>query len=188
MTDRVGRLSRLALLLALATVIHTAEAFLPITVVWFRFGFANIIGLATLYLFGFKDALLITLGRIFLGSLATGLFGSPAFVLSLAGGICAILAMGIAHRLAARFFSEIGISLIGAVAHNTAQLVAAYFILVRNRGIFLLFPMMLLASIGTGFINGFAARFFITHFRKISPPSIPHESTTAGADRHQASL
>ena len=55
MTDRVTKLSRLALLLALATVIHTAEAFLPITVVWFRFGFANIIGLATLYLFGFKD-------------------------------------------------------------------------------------------------------------------------------------
>ena len=61
----------LALLLALATVIHTAEAFLPVTVGWLRFGFANIIGLATLYLYGFKDALVVTLGRIFLGSLAS---------------------------------------------------------------------------------------------------------------------
>jgi len=167
MTDRVTKLSRLALLLALATAIHTAEAFLPITVVWFRFGFANIIGLATLYLFGFKDALFITLGRIFLGSLATGLFGSPAFLLSLAGGVCAIVAMGVAHRFGSRFFSEIGISLIGAVAHNTAQLVVAYLILVRNQGIFLLFPMMLLAAMATGFLNGLAARFFIRHFKKV---------------------
>ena len=44
MTDRVVKLARLALLLALATVIHTAEGLLPITFVWFRFGFANIIG------------------------------------------------------------------------------------------------------------------------------------------------
>ncbi len=173
MTDRVLKLSRLALLLALATVIHTAESFLPVTVVWFRFGFANIIGLATLYLFGFKDALFITLGRIFLGSLATGLFGSPAFLLSLAGGLSAILTMGLAYRLGSRFFSEIGISLIGAVAHNSAQLVVAYFILVRNRGIFLLFPMMLVAAIVTGFLNGLAARFFIRHFKKISAVSTP---------------
>ena len=173
MTDRLGKLSRLALLLALATVIHTAEALLPITVVWFRFGFANIIGLATLYLFGFKDALLITFGRIFLGSLATGLFGSPAFVLSLAGGICAILTMGVAYRFGARFFSEIGVSLIGAVAHNSAQLLVAYFLLVRNRGVFLLFPVMLLASVVTGFLNGLAARFFIRHFKNISSVNSP---------------
>src|SRR4030042_4573714 len=99
MTDRVQKLARLALRLALATVIHTAEGLLPITVLWFRFGFANIIGLATLYLFGFKAALFITIGRIFLGSLISGLFGSPAFVLSLAGGTCAIPAMGLVHSL-----------------------------------------------------------------------------------------
>lgn len=167
MTDRVRELSRLSLLLALATAIHTAEAFLPVTVVWFRFGFANIIGLATLYLFGFRDALVVTLGRIFLGSLVTGLFGSPAFILSLAGGTSAILAMGLVHRLAGRVFSEIGVSIVGAVFHNMGQLAAAYLILIRNEGILLLLPLMLLAATGTGFINGLAARFFIEHFRRL---------------------
>ncbi|MFC1836520.1 Gx transporter family protein [Thermodesulfobacteriota bacterium] len=153
--------------MALSTVIHTVEAMLPVTVVWFRFGFANIIGLATLYLFGFKSALAVTLGRIFLGSLATGLFGSPALLLSFTGGVAAILAMGLAHRFAGRVFSEVGISIIGAVFHNMGQLMAAYLVLIRNEGILLLVPLMLLTATVTGFINGLAARFFVRHFRKV---------------------
>jgi len=165
--EEARRLSRLALLLALAVVIHSAEALLPITVVWFRFGFANIIGLATLYLFGFRDALLITLGRIFLGSLLTGLFGSPAFLLSLSGGTSAILAMGLLHRLFPKAFSEIGISIAGALCHNVAQLAVAYLVLVRNEAILLMLPLMILASSATGFVNGLAAKFFIGHVKKL---------------------
>lgn len=169
MSRRVNKLARLALLLALATVIHTAEALLPINVLWFRFGFANIIGITTLYLFGFKDAFLLTLGRIFLGSLAAGLFGSPAFILSFAGGTSAIVTMGIVHRYASRLFSEVGISVVGSVTHNVAQLTVAYFILIRSEGLLLFLPLMILASLGTGVLNGIAARFVIERFRKIDP-------------------
>jgi heptaprenyl diphosphate synthase len=167
MTDRVRKLARLALLLALATVIHNLEAMLPVTFLWFRFGFANIIGLATLELFGFKDAVLVTLGRILLGSLAYGLFASPAFLLSLAGGTCAILIMGLVHWCGERVFSEIGISVAGAVAHNMAQLAVAYVLIVRNEGILLLMPVLLLTAAITGIINGVASRVFVVHFRKV---------------------
>jgi heptaprenyl diphosphate synthase len=173
MNDRVVKLARLALLLALATVIHTAEGLLPITFVWFRFGFANIIGLAALELFGFKDAILVTLGRIFLGSMAYGLFGSPVFMMSLAGGICAILAMGLAYGFGTRIFSEIGVSVTGAVAHNVAQLAVAYFLVVRNEGILMLLPVLLLTAAATGFINGLAARFFVNHFKSLEGHQIP---------------
>lgn len=168
MNERSLKPARLAMLLGLATVIHTAEALVPVTALWFRFGFANIIGLATLYLFGFKDALFLTLGRIFLGSLAAGLFGSPAFVLSLAGGTSAMLAMGLVHRIGARAFSEVGVSVVGAVFHSAGQLGAAYVILIRNEGVLLLLPLMLFASTVTGFINGLAARFFVRHFRRVT--------------------
>lgn len=168
MTEQVRQLTRLAMLLALAIVIHTVEALLPVNVVWFRFGFANIISLATLYLFGFRDALLVTLGRIFLGSLAVGLFASPAFILSLAGGTCAIIAMGLAWRLGRSVFSEIGISIIGAVCHNAGQLVVAYLLLIRHEGILLLLPLMILSAIGTGLLNGLCARFLIQQFRKVA--------------------
>jgi heptaprenyl diphosphate synthase len=170
MTDRVRKLARLSLLLALATGIHIAEAFLPVSALWFRLGFANIIGLATLYLFGFKEALVVTLGRIFLGSVAAGLFASPAFILSLCGGTLAIVAMGLAHRFGRNFFSEIGVSIIGAVFHNIGQLCAAYLILIRNEAILMLLPLMLLTATVTGFINGLAARFFIQQFKKVVGP------------------
>ncbi|MEW6348101.1 MAG: Gx transporter family protein [Thermodesulfobacteriota bacterium] len=332
MTDPVRRLARLAVLLAMATVIHTAEALLPVTVLWFRFGFANIIGLATLCLFGFKDALVLTVGRIVLGSLATGQFGSPAFMLAFAGGISGIGAMGLARslserlgaRIGSRFgtcrsvsdsvagtpvgprtgntenpgtkadacprsgadgyhsssqaeqkpnpvraderegmcttilqflrplrrfvvqicfgrgvcggsflgkacgfhvrrtnqprhgtargptkvdaiidcgshplcvsnvgeaacrneapasadnesssgstglFSEVGISIIGAIFHNLGQLAAAYLVLVRSEGILLLLPFMWMAAVGTGFVNGLAARFVVERLRAAS--------------------
>jgi len=166
--ERVQKLARLALLLALATAIHTAEAMLPMTVVWFRFGFTNIVSLATLYLFGFKDALLLTVGRVLLGSLVTGLFGSPAFLLSMSGGLAAILGMGLFYRCCAPALSEVGISVIGAVLHNVTQLGVAYWLLIRNEGVFLLLPVMLAAGVGAGALNGLAARFFIRHFKKIT--------------------
>ena len=168
MTQSASRPARLALLLALATVIHTAEALLPVTVVWFRFGFANVIGLSTLYLFGFGDALFITIARIFLGSLITGMFGSPAFLLSAAGGTCSILVMGLAYQTCGRTFSEVGISVLGALAHNLAQLVTAYALIVRNEGVFLLLPLLMITAIATGCLNGLATRFLVTHFRKVA--------------------
>lgn len=166
--DRVQKLARLALLLALATAIHTAEAMLPMTVVWFRFGFTNIVGLATLYLFGFKDALLLTIGRVLLGSLVTGLFGSPAFLLSMSGGLTAILGMGLFYRCCSPALSEVGISVIGAVLHNVTQLGVAYLLLIRNEGVFLLLPVMLAAGVGTGALNGLATRYFIRHFKRVT--------------------
>ncbi len=169
MTDPMRRLARLAMLLALATVLHTAEALLPVTVVWFRFGFANIVGLAALYLFGFRDALALTLGRVLLGSLAIGQFGSPGFVLSLSGGVSAIVMMALCRRMTGALFSEVGISVIGAVSHNLGQLIAAGVILIRNEGILLLAPVLLLASIGTGFINGLATRFLVERFKAALP-------------------
>jgi len=168
--SQVTRLARLSMLLALATVIHTAEGLLPVTFVWFRFGFANIIGLATLCLFGFRDAFFVTMGRIFLAALIGGLFGSPAFLLSLAGGTSAIIAMGLAHRWCSRFLSEIGISVIAAVVHNVAQLMTAYLLIVRTETILLLLPLMIVTAVGTGFVNGLAARLFVNHFRKVTVP------------------
>lgn len=164
MNHETLKLARVGLLLALAVVIHSAEAMLPVTVLWFKFGFANIIGLTTLYLFGFRHALFVTLGRVFLGSLITGLFGSPAFVFSLAGGIASIVAMGLVKKLGRSAFSLIGISIIGAITHNAAQLFVAYALIIRNEAVFFLIPFMLIAALGTGFLNGLAARYLIRHF------------------------
>jgi len=167
MTNRITHLARLSMLLALATVIHSLEQLLPITVVWFRFGFANIIGLAALELYGFRAALMVTVGRVFLGSLVSGLFGSPAFLLALSGGFLAILMMGLVHRLNGGIFSEVGISVCGAVMHNCGQLAMAYLVVIRNEGIVLFLPVMLITAAITGVLNGLAARVFVNRLRRI---------------------
>jgi heptaprenyl diphosphate synthase len=159
--DPVRRLSRVALLVALATVIHTAEAMIPVTALWFRFGFANIIALSAIYLYGFKDALTITIGRIIIGSLFSGTFGAPAFMLSFAGGLLSICVMGLAFKLGRRVFSEIGVSILGAVSHNFGQIMVAYLVIVRTEAILALFPLLMIMSLITGTINGLAARFLI---------------------------
>ena len=98
MNDRVLKITRISMLLSLAVIIHSAEAFIPVNVLWFRFGFANIITVAVLFLYGFRTAFLITVIRIFLGSILIGALGSPAFILSLSGGLAAIAAMGLCKR------------------------------------------------------------------------------------------
>lgn len=169
MIDRTRKLSILAVLLALATAIHSLESLIPFTVGWFRFGFANIIGLTTLYMFGFKDAALLTVGRILLGGLISGQFGSPGFLLSSAGGVSSILMMGGAYWLAGRRLSEIGISVLGAVSHNLAQIGVAYAILVKNESILLLMPVMIFMAIGTGVINGVVTKSLIKRMKTLDP-------------------
>jgi len=167
MTDRTGKLSRLATLLALATAIHSLEALIPFTVGWFKFGFSNIVGLATLYIFGFKDAALLTIGRILLGGLISGELWAPGFLLASAGGISSMIVMGGAYRVAGRHLSEIGVSVLGAVSHNMAQLWVAYSMLVKNESILLLAPIMIFAAIGTGVINGLAGKFLIKRMKSL---------------------
>jgi heptaprenyl diphosphate synthase len=166
MNERTLKMARLAMMLALATSIHALEALTPVTLGWFRFGFANIIGLATLIIFGFRDAFYVTVGRIFVGGLLSGSLGTPSFFLALSGGVVSIVFMGAANLIKRRYLSEIGISVIGAVAHNMAQLFAAYLLIVRNDTILTLAPIMILTATATGFINGMATHYLVLSLRK----------------------
>ncbi|MGB9617789.1 MAG: Gx transporter family protein, partial [Desulfomonilaceae bacterium] len=65
-----------------------------------------------------------------------------------------------------RAFSLIGVSIIGAVTHNAAQLFVAYALIIRNEAVLYLLPFMLAAALGTGFVNGVAARYLIRHFEQ----------------------
>jgi heptaprenyl diphosphate synthase len=161
MNSPATRYAGIAMLLALATIIHSVEAMLPVTVLWLRFGFANIIGVTALYLYGFKTAVFVTLGRILLGSMLTGQLGSPGFVLSFAGGVAAILVMESAKRMGSGFFSPVGVSILGAAAHNMGQLAAAYALIIRNEAALFLAPVMLLSAAGTGLLNGLAASYLM---------------------------
>lgn len=158
---------RIALLSAFALGIHGIESFIPTPIPWLRLGFANIITLATLVLYGMYPAIMVTLIRIVLGSLFSGTFLGPAFMLSLGGGMASTLAMGIVFLTMPRLFSAVGLSIIGALFHNISQLIIAYFFFVqRIEAILLITPLIMLFGTLTGTFNGFVSEMLIKNLKK----------------------
>jgi heptaprenyl diphosphate synthase len=158
---------RLALLAACAIALYGFERLIPTPIPWLRFGFSNIITLITLTLYGFNAALTITLIRIFIGSMVTGTFLGPAFVMSLAGGLFSVAAMWAALRT--RVFGPLGLSLVGALFHNLGQLLAAYAVFIQNlRSVIIVAPVILFIGTLTGVLNGLTVIFAMAHLKKMS--------------------
>ena len=124
-----------AVFVAAATVLQVTETLLPHPIPWVRLGLANAGTLTALILYGKRAALSVTCGRVLLGSLLTGSFLSPVFYLSCAGGIVSTLTMMVLYRPLG-LLSPVGISILGGVSHNAAQLVMAYFLMVGHPGVF----------------------------------------------------
>jgi heptaprenyl diphosphate synthase len=146
---------RIALLSAYAIGLHGFESLLPSPIPWLRLGLANIITLITLLLYGLRPAIMVTLIRVILVSLFKGTFLGPSFLLSFGGGITSALAMGFVISVAPRLFSVIGLSIIGALFHNIAQLFLGYFLFIqRIEAVLLITPFIILLGTLTGTVNG----------------------------------
>jgi heptaprenyl diphosphate synthase len=146
---------RIAVLAAYALALSGFESLIPTPIPWLRLGLANIITLAALLLYGFRTAISVTLIRVILASLFLGTFLGPAFILSFGGGVTSIAAMGLAHRVCKKMFGPVGLSLIGALFHNLAQLALAYVLFIqRVEAVFLITPILILLGTFTGVANG----------------------------------
>ena len=65
----------LALLSAIAIVLHTVEAMIPVPLpVGAKLGLANIISLVVVHLYGVKEMFIVNIFRVFVSSLLTGIF------------------------------------------------------------------------------------------------------------------
>ncbi|SCY16066.1 Gx transporter family protein [Alkaliphilus peptidifermentans] len=164
------KLVQLAMLTALGLALHILETFIPNPFMGIapgaKLGLANIIGLITLVLFGFKYALSINLLRSLLGGLATGAITSMMY--SMAGALVSTFLMWLVYKYMKKYFSLIGVSVFGALGHNIAQLTVAALI-INNIRIFSYLPVMMLVSIATGIFIGITANFTINkaliHFK-----------------------
>jgi heptaprenyl diphosphate synthase len=146
---------RIAVLAAYALALSGFESLIPTPIPWLRLGLANIITLAALLLYGFRTAISVTLIRVILASLFMGTFLGPAFILSFGGGVSSTAAMGLAHRLFKKLFGPVGLSLIGALFHNLAQLALAYVLFIqRIEAVLLISPILILLGTFTGVANG----------------------------------
>ncbi|HDP98277.1 MAG TPA: Gx transporter family protein [bacterium] len=156
-----GTLAQMALLTGIGLILFLFETFIPRPLPWLKPGLAHIATLIALYALGNSAALIVVVGRIFLGAFLTGTFLNPAFILSFFGGVSATLIMILMKKHFTNIFSIYGISICGAIVHNITQLVLIKFLIVHQPTIFLLLPVMVLTSIFSGFVVAFISRFLI---------------------------
>ncbi len=152
----------IALLSAYAVGLHSIEAFIPTPVPWLRLGLANIITLTTLYLYGLKAGMTVTLVRVFIRSLLAGTFLGPAFILSLCGGVASTIVMWGVKEISGKLFGPVSVSIVGAVTHNVTQLFLAYLLFVRQiDAILLISPVILFVGLITGVFNGIVTNLIV---------------------------
>jgi|Deesub1362B_J571_1020462.scaffolds.fasta_scaffold03284_2 heptaprenyl diphosphate synthase len=146
----------LALFTGVSLILYTLETFLPAPVPGGKVGLSQFVTLLLLFWFGWKEALGVLLSRLVLAGLLTGGLFGPSFVLGLGGGVAGLAAMEAARRSFLKL-SLVGVSVMGAAAHNLAQLVLAYLLFVRHSGVFYLLPYFFWVSAAAGTIIGLAA-------------------------------
>lgn len=158
---KIKRLVLLSFLLSGAIVLNLAEfLFIPSSVLpGVKFGLTNIIILIILYKFGIKDALFVSLVRVFVTSLIFGNIFQMAFLMSLFGALISLLSMWLLKVFFGRL-SIVTISTVGAFFHVVSQ-VAVSAIYLQTIYIFYYLPILMISSIGTGIIVGIISRAII---------------------------
>lgn len=164
MKQSTNKLVLLSLLAAVALVLSYIESVLPPlypAIPGIKMGLANIIILICLYIFTVKEALILSLVRIFVSAL---LFGNAMSVIySLAGAILSLAVMAILKKT--NWFSTVGVSVSGAVFHNLGQVLIAIAVL---ENIQIGYYMIILCATGTtaGILTGIAGGLLTKYLNK----------------------
>lgn len=160
---RTKRLIIIALLTAVALTIFRAEQFfvLPIPIPGIKLGLSNIVTLFAIVFLGWREAAIILIMRITLGAIFTG--QPVTFFYSMAGGICCLSAELILYiKLKNKYIWAI--SAVGAMVHNTAQILVAVLI-TKTLAVFFYLPFLLIAGIISGVFTGLCIQILVSNFR-----------------------
>lgn len=159
------RLTRLALLTAIALTIFMAEAQLPVLVPiqGVKLGLANVVTLYAVFAMGPGDALLILVARVFLGAVFSGQMMTLLY--SMGGGLLAWLVMvGLRRLLRAKQLWLCGP--VAAVFHNLGQLLVAAGVM-KTWVVLAYLPYLVLSGVITGLFTGLCAQFLTGRLCKL---------------------
>ncbi len=157
----------ISVLVAQGMILSFIESMLPIPffVPGAKLGLANIITLTAIYMLTFKQATAVVLLRVIL---TAATFGSlSTFLYSFAGGVFSLLIMAAVLKVFRNDISLIGVSVLGAVAHNMGQLMVATF-MIHNILMLSYLPLLLIAAVPTGIFVGIVARILINYLERLN--------------------
>ncbi len=160
----IKKLTTLSLIIATAMILSYLESLIPafVAVPGVKVGLSNIATVFALYILGAPAAVAVSIVRVVLSFL---LFGNMAMMIySLSGAVFALLFMISFKRIG--IFSEVGISILGGVAHNAGQVTAAAFMM-ENGGIIYYFVPLIISGTLAGIIVGIISAILIKRLKNI---------------------
>ncbi|MDD4802000.1 MAG: Gx transporter family protein [Syntrophomonas sp.] len=147
------RYAIIIILVTNAILISLLESIIPvlIPVPGVKLGLASIITLIGLVFLPLTDVLWIVIIRCIVVALLTR--GVMMLAFSISGGILSALIMFIIYQQLSQYFSLKGISIVGALVHNTTQIIVASLLLGQLVVLYYL-PILIVSAVITGYITG----------------------------------
>lgn len=163
--ERIKRITFTALMTAIAVVLSFVESLLPTA--YFmppgsKLGLSNIPVMFSASKLSVGETLLIVFAKSVFVFITRGF---TAFCMSLTGGLFSALCMIFIFRKT-KGFGYMGIGILSALCHNAGQLIVSFF-LVQTTAIVGYAPVLLIASVGTGFLTGTLLRLVMPYFSKL---------------------
>ena len=128
-----------------------------------KLGLSNMVSIINIFMLGGKNALAISVLRSFLGSLLFG--GVMTIPYSVLGACVSTFIMWAVVSKAFPKVSMVGISILGAVFHNLAQLIVAFF-MYGSVYVFSYLPGLLIFALISGTVTGFGTDIFANRVLK----------------------
>ncbi len=160
---RPRTISTVAMASTLALILSYIESLVPLSfaVPGIKMGLANIAIVFVLYRLGEKEAIAVSLIRLFWVAVLFGSF--MTFLYSLAGAVLSMTVMIILKK--SEKFSAVGVSVAGGITHNAGQIIAAV-LLMETAQIAYYLPVLVVSGAVTGVIIGIVSALLINEIPK----------------------
>ena len=165
MRKKTRKVALLGVLTSVALVLSYLEAMLPpisTAVPGIKMGLPNIIIIFVLYKFGLKEAVTVSIIRVFIVALLFGNVMTLSY--SVAGAVLSLVLMTLFKKI--NLFSQIGVSIIGGISHNLGQILVAIFLFDTIQ---IGYYMIVLAVTGTiaGVVIGIISSILVKKLEKL---------------------
>lgn len=162
--SKTKKITELSILTAVALIIFTVELNIPnpTPIAGIKLGLANIITVYGVYRYKAGEIALVLFARIVLGSFFSS--NPSAILYSLAGGMFCLLGMLLLKKIIPQNRMWL-CSVLGAVLHNSGQILAAFF-LMKTAAVFAYLPILTVSGCIAGLFTGVCAQLLLSRLSK----------------------
>lgn len=161
---RAKKITWAAILVTLGLLLSILENMVPLPIPFpgVKLGLANLIVLLGFSFLNPIEVFIVSAFRVLLVGMLFGGFSSMLYAAF--GALLSYLLMWFTLSTLKDRVSQIGVSIMGAMGHNTGQIFAAV-IMLGSYKILSYLPVLMISGIITGFLTGFIANYVLKHLK-----------------------